>query len=90
MDCSHSKAFDVSSCYKEEEMLRVAITFKMTLESDVQVNSHFKLSAPPTYIYLYTIGCTIEPPSFCIFKSVCLYGKFVFILVFSLRSVRQK
>jgi len=30
------QAFDVSSCYKKEETLRVAITFKMTLESDVQ------------------------------------------------------
>jgi len=32
----------------------------------------------------------LSPPSFGIFKSVFWYGKFVFILVLSLRSVRQK
>ena len=30
------------------------------------------------------------PPSFGIFKSLCWYGKFVFILVLSMRFVRQK
>ena len=39
---------------------------------------------------LYTIGGTIESPIVWILRSVCSYGKFVFILVLSLRTVRQK
>ena len=39
---------------------------------------------------LYTIRGTIESPIVWILRSVCSYGKFVFILVLSLRTVRQK
>ena len=38
---------------------------------------------------IHTIGCTIEPLSLDIFKKLCWYGKFVFIIVLSLQSVRQ-
>ena len=48
-----------------------------------------KLSVPPIWIYI-TSDVQLSPPSFGIFKSVCWYGKFVFILVLSIRSVRQK
>jgi len=46
-------------------------------------------SVPPIWIYKPS-DAQLSPPSFGIFKSVCWYGKFVFILVLSLRSVRQK
>ena len=44
---------------------------------------------PPISIYIPS-DAQLSPPSFGIFKSVCWYGKFVFILVLSMRSVRQK
>ena len=46
----------------------------------------FKLSVPPISIYTPS-DAQLSPPSFGIFKSVCWYGKFVFILVLSLQSV---
>ena len=48
-----------------------------------------KLSVPPIWIYIPS-DAQLSPPSFSIFENVCWYGKFVFILVLSLRSVRQK
>ena len=48
-----------------------------------------KLSVPPIWIHIPS-DAQLSPPPFGIFKSVCWYGKFVFILVLSLRSVRQK
>ena len=43
-----------------------------------------------SYIDLYTIGCTIEPPVVWYIKKCMLIWKIVFILVLSLRSVYQK
>ena len=40
---------------------------------------------PPIWIYIPS-DAQLSPSSFGIFKSVCWYGKFVFILVLSLRS----
>ena len=44
---------------------------------------------PPIWIYI-PLDAKLSPPSFGIFKSVCWYGKFVFILVLCMRSVHQK
>ena len=49
----------------------------------------FKLSVPPKLVYI-PLDAQLSPPLFGIFKSVCWYEKFVFILVLSTRSVCQK
>ena len=51
--------------------------------------SCLKPSVPPIWIYIPS-DAQLSPSSLGIFKSVCWYGKFVFILVLSMWSVHQK
>ena len=53
------------------------------------ITNNIKLSVPPIWIYIPSES-QLSPLSFGIFKSVCWYGKFVFILILPTRSVRQK
>ena len=60
----------------------------LDINESTKAQPHYYVRA--TYMDIHTIGCTIEPLSLGIFKKVCWYGKFVFILVLPSWSVRQK
>ena len=75
--------------------LFIPLTFHVTFSAiDILIylwspSKKLKLSVPPIWIYIPS-DAQLNPPLFAIFKSVCWYEEFFFILVLSLQSVRQK
>ena len=70
------------SCHTRvfNELTQVKWMFAFLLFAINIIGEKVELSVPPIWIYIPP-DAQLSPPSFGIFKSVCGYGKFVFILV---------